>query len=95
MKPVLVLLALISLVALVISWPGTLPVRALSKPEPQPVIVGSCVNHYNSLLKSAKAALIAGNRAATVEILEEARRIVPNCPDIRDGGLQQASLLII
>jgi hypothetical protein len=93
MKPTLVLLALASLVALATSLPRTLPARAPSNQKPEPVATGSCVDRYNSLLKSAKAALIAGNRAATADLLQEAQRIIPICPDIRDGGSPQAFLL--
>jgi hypothetical protein len=93
MKLALVLLALISLVALAMSVPRILPARASSNPKPEPVAASSCVDRYNALLKTAKATLIAGDRSATVDLLEEAKRLVPVCPALQDVGSSQAALL--
>jgi|ERR1700730_11724019 hypothetical protein len=92
MKP-LVLLALISLLALAISVPRILPAGASSNPKPEPVTATSCVDRYNSLLESAKAALTAGDRATTTGLLEEAKRIIPFCPGLQDIGSPQTPLL--
>ena len=92
MKLALVLLALISLLALAISVPRILPMGASSNPNPQPVAAASCVDRYNSLLESAKAALIAGDRATTAGLFEEAKRIIPFCPALQDIGSPQAPL---
>jgi hypothetical protein len=50
------------------------------------------VDRYNSLLRSAKQPLIAGNRAASADLLEQAERIIPVCPPIQDGGSPHAPL---
>jgi hypothetical protein len=50
-----------------------------------PVSTESCVDRYNSLLKNAKTALTAGNRAATVDLLEQAKQMLPACPALQDG----------
>ena len=89
MKLVIVFVALISLVALAVSFPGIL--RAT--PQSHPVAVRSCMDRYNSLLRSAKQALIAGDRATTADLLEEAKGIIPVCPALRDAGPSQAPLL--
>jgi len=93
MKLALVLLALISLFALAIRFPRILPAGASSNPKPEPVAATSCIDRYNSLLESAKAALIAGDRATTAGLLEKAQRIIPFCPTLQDTGSSQASLL--
>ena len=92
MKPALVLVALIALVALGVSVTRILPARASSHPNPHHVATNSCVDRYNSLLKSAKQALIAGDRAATVGFLEEAKGIIPVCPALQDAGSMRTPL---
>jgi len=94
MKLALVLVAVFSLVALAITAPLILPARASSKPKPEQA-ANSCVDRYNSLLKSAKTALIAGDRAATADLLEEAKGIVPMCPALQDLGSPQNPLLAV
>src|SRR5215470_6661564 len=92
MKSASVLLALGSLIALAISLPRILPARASLNPDPKPVAASACVDRYNSLLRSAKAALIAGNRAATADLLGEAQRVIPMCPALHDGRSPRAPL---
>ena len=88
-----IMLALISLLALAISFPRILPARASSNPKTEPTAATSCVDRYNSLLKSAKAALIAGDRATTAGLLDDAKHIIPFCPALQDIGSPHAPLL--
>jgi hypothetical protein len=89
MKLAIVLLTLVLLAAFAVSFSSILS----ATPQPHPVAARSCVDRYNSLLKSAKQALIAGDRAATLGFLEEAKGIIPVCPALRDMGSPQAPLL--
>jgi hypothetical protein len=89
MKRAILLIALVSLVALAVSFPVVL--RAT--PQFHPVAARSCVDRYNSLLRSAKQALIAGDRATTADLLEEAKGIIPTCPALRDAGPPHAPQL--
>jgi hypothetical protein len=94
MKPILVVATLILLAGLAVSFGRILPARASSNPRTQPVVATeSCVDRYNLLVKSAKAALIAGDRAATVKLLTEAQRIIPICSPLQDGTSPQAAFL--
>src|SRR5215470_17233471 len=90
MKLASVLFAIISLIALALILPRILPAKASSDPERKPIAASSCVDRYNSLLRSAKAALIAGDRAATADLLERAKGIVPMCPGLNDRGSRRA-----
>jgi hypothetical protein len=93
MKPTLIILAFISLAALAIAFPRIVPARASSNPGAEPVSTESCVDRYNSLLKNAKTALTAGDRAATVDLLEQAKQMLPACPALQDGAAPRTVLL--
>jgi hypothetical protein len=93
MKLTLVVLSFISLAGLAIFVARILPARASSNPRSEPVAAESCMDRYNYLVKSAKAALIAGDRAATVNLLSQAERIIPSCPALQDGASPQAAML--
>jgi hypothetical protein len=93
MKLARIPLALISLIALAMSFTRISPTRVSSKPKAAQIGASSCVDRYNSLLKSAKAALIAGDRVGTVDFLNDAKRLFPVCPALGDMGSAQAPLL--
>ena len=93
MKPFLIVLAFISLAAFAIILLRLVPARASSNSGIEPVRAGTCVDHYNSLLKTAKAALIAGDRATTLNLLEQAKHMIPACPGLRDGTSPETVLL--
>jgi hypothetical protein len=93
MKPLLVILAFISLAGLAVAFPRIVPARASSNPGAEPVSTEPCVARYNSLLKNAKTALTAGDRAATVDLLEQAKQMLPACPALRDGPSLQTVVL--
>jgi hypothetical protein len=93
MKPILAAAALILLAGLLFSFGRILPARASSNAGTQPVAAGSCVDRYNFLVKSAKTALIAGDRAATVKLLTEAQGIIPTCSALQDGASPPSALL--
>lgn len=97
MKRLLVLLVLLSLTALGASVPWILSARASSSREFKvaPAAAMSCVDRYNSLLKSGKAALIRGNRAASVDALLRAERLLESCPALQDGSSRQAPALVL
>jgi hypothetical protein len=42
------------------------------------------VDRYNSLLKDAKGALAAGDRNTTVDLLQQAKSLIPACPALQD-----------
>jgi len=92
MKPILAAAALILLAGLLFSF-GRILARASSNAGTQPVAAGSCVDRYNFLVKSAKTALIAGDRAATVKLLTEAQGIIPTCSALQDGASPPSALL--
>jgi len=45
------------------------------------------------LLKNAKAALAAGDRNTTVDLLQEAKSLIPACPALQDGRSSIATIL--
>jgi hypothetical protein len=85
MKSTLLVLALISLVGFAIVFVRLVPARASSNSWVEPVQAGSCVDRYNSLLKNAKSALIAGDRATTLNLLEQAKDVMPTCPALQNN----------
>ncbi len=98
MKPLFVIFTLLSGMALAASLPWILPARAsLSRElkEVDPAAAISCVDRYNSLLKSGKAALIKGDRAASVNALLQAERMLASCPALQDGSSHQAPALVL
>ncbi len=92
MKSMLVVLAFISLAGMAVLCARIMPARAVF-PRTGLLAAESCVDRYNSLVKNAKAALIAGDRAATIHLLAQAERIIPVCPALRDAGSQPSALL--
>lgn len=79
---ILPIVALTSFAILTFIAPLASPAQAAAK-----TVAGtSCVDRYNSLLKGAKAALIAGDRGRAVNLLEEAKRVLPVCPALREGS---------
>jgi hypothetical protein len=95
MKPTLIVLAFISLAGLAIVLVRLVPARASSNPVVEPVRAGTCVDRYNSLLKNAKTALIAGDRATTLNLLEQAKHMIPTCPALQDGVSPETVLLTL
>jgi hypothetical protein len=93
MKSTSITLAFISLAAFVIAFPRIVPARASSNRGVEPVQAVTCIDRYNSLLKNAKTALIAGDRAGAVGLLEQAEGVIPGCPALQDGSARQAALL--
>jgi len=95
MKPTLIVLAFISLAGSAIIFPRIVPARAFSIHGAEPIGAGSCEDRYNSSLKNAKAALTAGDRAATVEFLHQAKRVLARCPALQNGSSSQAAALAL
>jgi len=94
MKLILAALALVSLAGLAIGFaPRTVPARASSNLGAEPVSAGSCTDRYNSLLKNAKRALTAGDRASTVQLLQRAKRLISVCPALQDDGSRETPVL--
>ena len=91
MKPFLVVLALVSLGGLVLALAWTVPARASSNSGVEPVPAQTCVDRYNSLLKGAKGALAAGDRSRTVDLLQQAKNLIPACPALQNGPLSFAT----
>jgi hypothetical protein len=88
MKPTLIALALISLAGIAMTFPHLMPARAYSN-SVEPVRMGTCVDHYNSLLKNAKTALTTGDRAGAADLLEQAKNMLPSCPALQNGASPQ------
>ncbi len=91
MKPILVVLAFTSLAGLALALPRTVPARASSNSRVDPVQAQNCVDRYNSLVKAAKGALAAGDRSRTVDLLEQAKNLIPACPALQSGQLSVAT----
>ena len=91
MKPILLVLALISLGGLVLALARTVPARASSNSGVEPVQTQTRVDRYNSLLKGAKGALAAGARSSTVDLLQQAKNLIPACPALQSGQLSVAT----
>jgi hypothetical protein len=92
MKVTRVILALVSVVGLATFLPRILTARASSNPGIQSASKTSCVDRYNALVRGAKSALTKGDRAATVDLLEQAERIIPSCQPLQDGTSPRAAL---
>jgi hypothetical protein len=89
MKASLVSLAILSLAAVVILLLRLRPTRAsspLSNSVTESIQTESCTDRYDSLLHNAGAALAAGDRAGSVNFLEQAKRLIPICPPLQDGA---------
>jgi hypothetical protein len=84
MKPLLAVVAIVSLAGLVLFSPRILTARAASNPGMRRVTTTSCVDRYNSLLEQAKSALAAGDRGSTVDLLQRAKELIPACPALKD-----------
>jgi hypothetical protein len=95
MKPTLILLALVSLASSAICLPRIATKRGSSNVVIQPATIRSCVDRYNDLLEGAKAALIKGDRVASVELLQQAENVIPGCPALQDGTMSQTALLAL
>ncbi len=93
MKPILVVVAFISLTGLALALARTVPARASSNSTVEPARAETCVDRYNSLLKSAKGALAAGDRNKTVDLLQQANGLIPACPALQNGQLSVATTL--
>jgi hypothetical protein len=91
MKPILVVLAFISLSGLALALPRTVPARASSNSGVEPVQTQTCVDRYNSLLKGAKGALAAGDRSRTVDLLQQAKNLIHACPALQSGQVPVAT----
>jgi hypothetical protein len=85
MKSLLALVAIASLAGLVLFSPRILTARAASNPGTRPVTATSCVDRYKSLLEQARSALAAGDRGTTVDLLQQAKELIPACPALKDG----------
>jgi hypothetical protein len=92
MKPIVAVLALVSLAGLVICFPRILTARAASSAVMQPASVTSCVDRYNSLVRGAKSALTRGDRASAIDLLEQAKTVVSGCPVLQDASSRLATL---
>ena len=84
MKPLLAAVAIVSLAGFFLFSPRILTARATSNPGMRPVTTTSCVDRYNSLLKQAKSALAAGDRSTTIDLLQQAKELIPACPALKD-----------
>jgi hypothetical protein len=96
MKPTVIILAFISLAGLGITFVRLVPARAssaFSTSGTESVREGTCVEHYNSLLNNAKLALIAGDRATTLNLLEQAKHMTPTCPALKGDAAPEPVLL--
>jgi len=90
-KTVLIVLAFVSLAGLTLTLARTVPARASSHSRVEPVQTQTCVDRYNSLLKSAKKALAAGDRNTTVDLLQQAKDLIPTCRALQYGKLPVAT----
>jgi hypothetical protein len=93
MKSTLIILAFISVAGLAIVFLKLVPARAAGIPRAEQVSEGSCVDRYNSLLKNAKTALNVGDRATTLNLLEEAKHVTGTCPALQDGSSSHTAVL--
>ena len=90
----IVLLVALSVGGLAMNSPRLVPSRSTSSPAiATSANAGGCADRYNILLKTAKAALSAGDRATTVDLLKKARQLVSACPALQDGSSTTTSLL--
>ena len=80
MKPLLAVVAFVSLAGFVLFSPRIPPARATSNPGMRPVTTTSCVERYKSLLRQAKSALAAGDRGTTVESAPTSEGTGPGLP---------------
>lgn len=93
MKAMLIAFAFGSLAAVAIWLSGIFAARPCSHLLIPPASFGTCVDRYDYLLAGAKAALIRGDRASTVQLLEQAEKIIPACPALQDGVPAETALL--
>jgi len=91
MKPILAVLTVILLAGLALALPRTVPARASFNPVAEPASAGCCVDRYNSLLIGAKRALAAGDRNTTIDLLQQAKNLIPACPALQSGQLSVAT----
>jgi hypothetical protein len=97
MKSLVVIFTVLSLILMAVNLPWILPAgvsssRTINVASP---VSTSCVNRYNALLKTGKADLIAGNRAASVDALRRAERMLASCPALQDDSSSQARALVL
>jgi hypothetical protein len=94
MKPTLLVLSFISLAGLeTIVFGRFVPAPASSNSGIEPVQARTSEDRYNSLLKNANTALIAGDRATSVDLLEQAKHMILTCPALQDGASPETVLL--
>jgi hypothetical protein len=92
MKPIagVATLTLLALLAVVVA--RQMPATASVNPGVPTQSARSCVDRYNSLLEGAKADLAAGDRAATVDLLQRAKGMISSCPGLQDETSQTTVL---
>ena len=95
MKTVLIVLAFVSLLGSALTLERTVPARASSNSAVDPVGAENCADRYNSLLKSAKGALAAGDRNTTIDLLQQAKDLIPKCRALQYGQLPIATTVAL
>jgi len=90
----IVLLAALSVGGLAMSSPRLVPSRSTASSAIETKeTTARCADRYDILLRAAKAALYAGDRATTVGLLKKARQLISVCPALQDGTSTSTSLL--
>jgi hypothetical protein len=95
MKPAIIVIVFISLAGLAIILARFVNARAFSASSSsgiERVRAGTCIDRYNSLLKNAKRALVTGDRATTLDLLEQAKHMIPTCPALQNESPETALL---
>ncbi len=95
MKAILTFIVFLSLAAPTVGPFRAVPLRASSISGVEAGVSQTCVDRYNTLLMQAKQALTAGNRAATVDLLYKAKRVIASCPGLHNGSPPQAQALAL
>jgi hypothetical protein len=83
MKLTFWLLAILVVAGLTIAQPRIVA-EPRSTARAQAVSGHGCVDEYNALLFSAKSALKRGDRATALNLLQGARRMASQCPDLQE-----------
>jgi hypothetical protein len=91
MKTALIVLVFVSLAGLALPLARIVPARASSSSGLEPVRAETCVDRYNSLLKGAKGALAVGDRNTTIDLLRQAKALIPRCRALQCGQLPIAT----
>jgi hypothetical protein len=95
MKAILTFMVFLPLAAPAVGFFRTVPVRSASISGVEASNSATCVERYNTLLMQAKEAVTTGDRAATVEFLHQAKRVLARCPALQNGSSPRAAALAL